>query len=228
VLLWTCVDNGYAHAISGCIKIAATVSPYDVSIDAMTDSEHKYSDRALVDAVLAGTPGAFEHLVRDHQALCWHIVLKLVRDPEDARDLCQDTFLRVHRHLHQYRFDSALKTWVGRVAYSVALRHLERRRIPLDAVPDEDGAVRALDAVASSEDVQSQVGQAQIDAIVRRHMGRLPPIQSLLLTLYHLDEFTIPEISATTGLPPGTIKSHLARARARLRDTLAMTLGERP
>ena len=76
------------------------------------------SDRALVAAVLAAEPGAFERLVREHQTLCWHIVLRLVRDPEDARDLCQEAFLRVHRHLHQYRFDCALKTWIGRVEKS--------------------------------------------------------------------------------------------------------------
>lgn len=185
------------------------------------------SDRALVAAVLAAEPGAFERLVRAHQTLCWHIVLRLVRDPEDARDLCQETFLRVHRHLDQYRFDCALRTWIGRVAYRVALRHLERRRIPLTepAMGDDEDP---LESVASDEDVSATAARAQTDAILRTHMARLPPIQSLLLTLYHLDELTIPEIAATTGLPAGTIKSHLARARARLRDTLAITLGERP
>jgi RNA polymerase sigma factor (sigma-70 family) len=201
----------------------------------MTPAHARSDDRELVTAVLGGAPGAFERLVREHQTLCWHIVLRLVRNPEDARDVCQDTFLRVHRYLEQYRFDSALRTWIGRIAYSAALRYLERRRIPLaddrfaggDDLSD-NGRDDVLDAIISDEDAQAHIEQSQIDAIVRRHMDRLPPIQSLLLALYHLDELTIPEISATTGLPPGTIKSHLARARARLRDTLAITLGERP
>jgi RNA polymerase sigma factor (sigma-70 family) len=198
----------------------------------MTSKQDYSDDRELVAAILGGTPGAFERLVREHQALCWHIVLKLVRDPEDARDVCQEAFLRAHRYLDQYRFDSALRTWIGRIAYSAALRHLERRRIPLaeDSLANtaEDAPASLLDAIDSGEDLQTRAAQAQIDAIVRSHMDRLPPIQSLLLTLYHLDELTIPEISATTGLPSGTIKSHLARARARLRATLAITLGERP
>lgn len=182
------------------------------------------SDRALVAAVLAAEPGAFERLVREHQTLCWHIVLRLVRDPEDARDLCQEAFLRVHRHLHQYRFDCALKTWIGRVACNVAMRHLERRRIPL--VEPAAGEDDPVESIPSEEDVAGSAQRLQADAIVRAHMARLPPIQSLLLTLYHLDELTIPEISAATGLPAGTIKSHLARARARLRDRLANTLGD--
>jgi RNA polymerase sigma-70 factor (ECF subfamily) len=63
----------------------------------------RMAGRELVEAVLAGRPGAFERLVREYQGLCWHIIVRLVRNPEDARELCQDTFLRVHRCLHQYR-----------------------------------------------------------------------------------------------------------------------------
>jgi RNA polymerase sigma factor (sigma-70 family) len=206
----------------------ATVLRLDVSNGQMTDDAPPMSDRALVEAVLAGAPGAFERLVREHQAVCWHIVLKLVRHPEDARDLCQDVFLRVHRYLHQYRHDSSLKTWVGRVAYTCALRHLERRRLPLELELAGDEGAAQIDAIDSGEDVHARASQAQIDAIVQAQMRRLPPIQNLLLTLYHLDELTIPEITAMTGLPSGTVKSHLSRARARLRDGLAITLGERP
>ena len=204
----------------------ATVARPDVSNRRMSD-ESPIPDRALVEAAIAGAPGAFERLVREHQTVCWHIVIKLVRHPEDARDLCQDVFMRVHRCLHQYRYDSSLKTWIGRIAYTCALRHLERRRMSLELELAGDDGEAAINAVASGEDVHARVSQAQINGIVQAQMRRLSPVQSLLLTLYHLDELTIPEIVAVTGLPSGTIKSHLARARARLRDGLAITLGER-
>lgn len=186
------------------------------------------ADRELVEATLAGRPGAFERLVRTHQTLCWHIVLKLVRDPEDARDLCQEVFLRVHRSLHQYRFDSALATWIGRIAYTRALRYLETRRIPLEReLGGEDGEA-ALERIAASDDPQGAAAQTQAETLLQAKMQTLPPIQSLLITLYHLDELSIPEISAMTGLPSGTIKSYLARGRARLRDALTPTLGDTP
>ena len=95
-------------------------------------------DRALVDAVLANAPGAFERLVGEYQGLCWHIIQRMVRQPDDTRELCQETFLRVHQCLHQYRHESALKSWIGQVAYSVAKRHLERKRIPLQETSDDD------------------------------------------------------------------------------------------
>ena len=67
-------------------------------------------DRALVEDVLAGRAGAFERLVRQYQGLCWHIIDRMVRHPDDTRELCQEAFLRVHQCLHQYRFESALKS----------------------------------------------------------------------------------------------------------------------
>src|SRR3546814_7824966 len=101
-------------------------------------------ERALVEGVLAGMPGAFERLVRDHQGLCWHVIQRMVRHPEDTRELCQEAFLRVHRHLHQYRFDAPLKSWIAQVAYSVALRHLERRRIPLARSEEHTSELQSL------------------------------------------------------------------------------------
>src|SRR3982751_1824618 len=95
-------------------------------------------EHARVRAVLANEAKAFESLVRDYQKLCWHIVFRMVRDPDDARDLCQETFLRVYQQLHQFRFECPLKSWIGRIAYSIALRHLERRRAALVTHPDDE------------------------------------------------------------------------------------------
>ena len=84
-------------------------------------------DEELVKAVLARAPGAFERLVARHQKLVWHMVYRMVQHPEDARDLSQDVFLRVHQNLGQYRFESSLSTWIGRVAFNVAGRYLEKK-----------------------------------------------------------------------------------------------------
>ena len=117
-------------------------------------------NRALVEAVLAGAPGAFERLVRQYQGLCWHIVLRMVRHPEDARELCQEAFLRVHQYLHQYRYDSALKSWIGQVAYSVAKRHLERKRIPLAESADEDG-LSLVESIGDGFDMENANAEQQ-------------------------------------------------------------------
>lgn len=184
-------------------------------------------ERALVDAVLAQAPGAFERLVREYQGLCWHIIHRMVRHPDNASELCQEAFLRVHQRLHQFRHESALKSWIGQVAYSVAKRHLERRRIPLaelSPVEQEEG-LSLLDQIGDRFDLEAACADAQVQDLLHAAIEALPPLQRTLLTLYHLDELPIAEIATITGLAEGTIKSHLFRTRKRLRELLEAPLG---
>jgi RNA polymerase sigma factor (sigma-70 family) len=182
-------------------------------------------DRALVDAVLARRPGAFERLVREYQGLCWHILYRMVRHPEDARELCQETFLKVYQHLDQYRFDAALKSWIGRVAYSVGLRHLERKRLPLVQPHDEDDGSAMLENIGDDFDLEGTFADNQSRGLLHDAIEQLSPLQRTVLGLYHFDELSITEIATITGLATGTIKSHLYRARLRLRDVLEPSLG---
>ena len=188
------------------------------------------ADRALVEAVLANRAGAFEQLVREYQGLCWHVVQRMVRHPEDTRELCQEAFLRVHRYLHQYRFDSPLKSWIGQVAYSVAKRHLERKRIALADVHvgggmDEDDGPSLLDNLGDGTDLQDAHVQAGEERELHAAIEQLPPLQRTILTLYHLEGLPIGEIATITGLAEGTIKSHLFRSRNKLREILAPRIG---
>jgi RNA polymerase sigma factor (sigma-70 family) len=184
----------------------------------------RHDDRELVDAVLANRPGAFECLVREYQGLCWHIIQRMVRNPEDARELCQDTFLRVHQCLHQYRGESALKSWIGRVAWTIALRHLQRKRIPLlDHVDDEGTSL--LENIGDGFDLESACADQETVRDLHDAIESLPPLQRTLLTLHHLEEMSIPDIARITGMASGTIKSHLFRSRLRLRATLESRTG---
>jgi RNA polymerase sigma-70 factor (ECF subfamily) len=180
-------------------------------------------DRALVTAVLERAPGAFERLIARHQALVWHLVARMVRHPEDARELCQDTFLRVHQRLHQYRFESALATWIGRVAFSVASRHLQRKRLPM--MESAQAEIDVLESVTDGFDLEAACADRETMSHLRAAIDALPPLQRTLVTLYHLDELAIAEIGAITGLPEGTVKNYLFRARQRLRRELESRLG---
>lgn len=196
----------------------------NVAMDTASTDSATSDDRARVHAVLSGVPGAFESLVRDHQGLCWHVIQRMVRHPEDTRELCQEAFLRVHRHLGQYRFDAPLKSWIAQVAYSVARRHLERRRIPLVESVDDDGMGLA-ERIADDRDLAATVADADAATHLYAAIEALPPLQRTLLTLYHFEELPIGEISRITGLAEGTIKSHLFRSRRALRVLLEPTIG---
>ena len=190
--------------------------------DSMDDI--RQADRALVDAVLANRPGAFERLVREYQGLCWHIIQRMVRHPEDARELCQDTFLRVHQCLHQYRYESALKSWIGRIAFTIALRHLQHKRIAL-VEPGGDDGESLVDSIGDGFDLEAACADEETARHLHEAIEALPPLQRTLLTLYYLEETSIPEIARITGMAAGTIKSHLFRSRLRLRDALETRTG---
>lgn len=183
------------------------------------------ADRALADAVLAGQFGAFERLVRQYQGLCWHVVDRMVRHPDDTRELCQEVFLRIHRSLHQYRGESALKSWIAQVAYSVASRHLERRRIPLVQMGGEENGPGVEETIGDGFDLEATVSDEEINMHLHSAIEALPPLQRTLLTLYHLEEIQIGEIARITGLAENTIKSHLFRSRKRLRTILESRIG---
>ncbi len=182
-------------------------------------------DRELVDAVLGGRPGAFERLVREYQGLCWHIIQRMVRHPEDARELCQETFLRVHQRLHQYRYESRLKSWIGRVAYTIALRHLQHKRIPILDSGGDDFDEALVETIGDGFDLETACADEETVRHLHAAIETLPPVQRTVLTLYYLEEMPIPEIARITGLAGGTIKSHLFRARLRLRGTLETGTG---
>jgi len=182
-------------------------------------------DHDMVNAVLERRPGAFERLVGQYQGLVWHLVYRMVRHPEDARELCQDVFLRVHDRLHQYRFESSLATWIRQVAFSVAARHLQKKRLPLVSASEEDDEGSLFDRIGDGFDLEAACLDNELMQQLTEAIERLPPLQRTLVTLFHLDEMPIADIAQVTNLPEGTVKNYLFRARHRLRLQLETSLG---
>ena len=195
----------------------ATAGAAGVSLVAMDAGSPALEDRGS--SGRAGQrPGAFELLVRRYERLCW-------RHPAHGAT-SEDTANSARRRCCactsacQYRHESPLKAWIAQVAWSVAKRHLERRRIPLaEAAIGEDGLAAAIE-VADEADVEGERGEAEVGERLQQAIEALPPLQRTVLMLYHLEEVPIGEIAGITGLAEGTIKSHLFRSRQRLRETL--------
>ncbi|EZP44406.1 RNA polymerase sigma-70 factor, ECF subfamily [Stenotrophomonas sp. RIT309] len=184
-------------------------------------------DRALVGAIIDGSQAAFAQLVETHQRTCAHVIGRMVGDRDQVADLLQETFLAVFRQLHRFRFESSLRTWISRVAYTTALQHLRRRRLEAQwmvavEVPEELGIGDEGPGPAElSEALQAgrQLGAA---------LERLSAPQRLIVGLHYLEDFDLAEIEQVTGLARGTIKSHLHRARQVLKQELVKhaTAGE--
>ncbi|RFF29500.1 RNA polymerase sigma factor [Wenzhouxiangella sediminis] len=173
-------------------------------------------DRALVEAVRSGREGAFAALVERHQRLVWHLVYRMVRHPEDCRELCQEVFIRVHAKLGQFRFDSSLATWIGKIAFSICARHLQRKRLPLLESGEDD--TPPVETAADDFDLAAACADQQLLGYLQEALEELPPISRTVLTLYYLEEMSVGEVSEIMDKPEGTIKNLLFRARNRLRS----------
>jgi RNA polymerase sigma-70 factor (ECF subfamily) len=169
-------------------------------------------DQALVTRAQTEKDGrAFEDLVRRHQGMVRTQLRRLMHgDAAGADDLAQETFVLAWRKLHQFRGDARFSTWLYRIAYSC---FLQSRRKPVDAVGDhEDGAADFGSTPSHSTDLRIDIARA---------MRRLPIAeQTVLLHCVQLG-LSHEEAAYVLSIPLGTVKSHAARGKARLRALLS-------
>ncbi|MBN1895860.1 sigma-70 family RNA polymerase sigma factor, partial [bacterium] len=163
-----------------------------------------------------GDAAAFREIVLSHQRLVAHVVFRMTGNAADAEDLCQDVFVKVYQNLGGFRGESKFSTWVGRIAYNTCINHLHKKRMPLfedvrkgsGDLDDQPGNDEWPDAYAEGRDLKARMD---------KEMACLTGLQRTVLTLYHVDEMSYGEIGEMLEMPEGTIKSHLFRARKKLR-----------
>ena len=179
-------------------------------------NEHGPPDRSLVNRVLHGDARAFAEIVENTESLVAQIVFKMVNNPEDRKDIVQDIYLRAYEGLKDFSFHSKLSTWIGRIAYNTCINYLEKKK-PL-LVSFEDPADK--ERVTGSVESEVLFSRKELEAILAIAIEKLSPVHKTLITLYHQEELAYIEIAQITGLPEGTVKSYLFRARKQLRDYL--------
>jgi RNA polymerase sigma factor (sigma-70 family) len=180
------------------------------------------NERSLVRRILGGDRDAFRIIVEEYGRMVTHIVSRMVRDKSEAEDLAQDVFLKVYENLGGFEFRSKMSTWIGRIAYTTCLNFLEKKRPSLaDDDLAEMGGVDTFPSAAPAPDAAAH--RAGVAEILEREIGALPVKYRTAVTLFHLHGLSYEEIGEVMGLPGGTVKSHLFRARKQLHDRLAST-----
>jgi RNA polymerase sigma-70 factor (ECF subfamily) len=176
----------------------------------------------LVFRAKRGETEAFRELVDLHKDRLFGFVWRMLRDHHEAEDVCQNTFVRAYESLHSYSEAFAFSTWLYTIAYRVCLNTLRKKR-PRAADLDLS-ALRTSDddalAVAESEEAR------RLRRLVWSAVERLSAPQKSAVLLFYREGKSCQEIGLVLGIPPVTVKSHLHRARARLKDLLAAELGD--
>lgn len=180
-------------------------------------------DRTLVSRVLTGDMQAFMQLIRQHERLVAHMVGRIVKNEEDREELCQDVFLRVHEKLGEFSFQSRLSTWIATIAWRQAINHLRKKKMLFADIPDEAAFSKAF---VEERNPETFAEERDLDVFVMKLVDELPAQYRVVLTLYHVDGMSYPEIEAVTKMPEGTVKSYLFRARNLLKEKVKAYLGK--
>jgi RNA polymerase sigma-70 factor, ECF subfamily len=175
-------------------------------------------ERDLVQRIAAGDMKAYRLLIKKYQKLVSHMVYRLVHNQQDHDDLCQEIFTRIYFKIGTFRHQAKLSTWIATIAYHETINWLKKHRKG-DAFLTEDPDLESYDAGLDTVE-PGGYPKEDLHAIVLRMVELLPPVYRSLITLYHLEGFKYAEISSITGLPEGTVKSYLSRARHLLKKKI--------
>ena len=175
--------------------------------------------RVLIADLKNGDHAAFEKIINDYRKLVIHIIFRIVKNTADREDLFQDIFIKVFKNIQNFRFQSKLSTWIGKIAYNTCVNHLKRNRTE---EIDENILTHTTENFFSDPQPlpDSLMTQKDMTAQVHKEIKKLNYIYRTVLTLFHLEEMSYKEISDIMNIPQGSVKSYLFRARKELKDRL--------
>ena len=174
------------------------------------------TDTQLVRRVQKGEKGAFDLLVVKYQHKIVNLVMRYVRDPDQAMDITQEAFLKAYRALPRFRGDSAFYTWLYRIAVNTAKNYLAaQRRRPMDIELDmQDPEQYGLHAKLKETDTPEGVTLShELRETLERAIEALPDDLRTAIILRELDGMSYEEIAQTMDCPVGTVRSRIFRAR---------------
>lgn len=181
------------------------------------------ADMELVVQARRGSEDGFEELVRRYQRPIVAYVYRMIGDYDAALDAAQEVFIKVYNSLDRYSPEYKFSTWIYRIAHNVAIDHLRRQNAHganlCVAGSDEDGFER-LPANADQPSPEAASERAERRETIEAVVQTLPPGYRELILLRHAHDMSYDEIAEVTGLPLGTVKNRIFRARACVRERL--------
>ncbi len=182
------------------------------------------SEKALIQAAQRGDLEAFNLLILRYQNLLFGIALRLLGDEDTAADAVQEALISAFRRFHTFRGDS-LKSWLARVVVNASYDELRKKRrqhsVPLEQLNAEGDEIESsawlVDPLA---DPEVQFESSELENAIQSSLAKLPAVYRLMLVLVDIEGMSYEEAAQAAGIPVGTVKSRLARARVQMQKSL--------
>jgi RNA polymerase sigma-70 factor (ECF subfamily) len=203
----------------------SAMSPASAAIRRNAPEER--SDEDLIQAVAAGDKTAFEALVHRHKVRLYNYLLRLLRDPAEAEEVAQETFVRAYVHAGKYRTVARFSTWLYTIATNLVRNRIRRQRsrprlfsISWGHGEDDEDGHGDIDLPDAGELPDRTLEREELQRLVEIGIVRIPAKYREAFVLREINHCTYEEIAAITGLKLGTVRSRINRGRGHFRDIM--------
>ena len=179
------------------------------------------ADEELVRRAQDGDERAFGEMVSRYEAKVYSLALKMVRNPEDAEDILQDTFLRAYRGIKSFKGDSTFSTWIYRITANSALMRLRKKQLPTVSIEDAEERETPVAIADWGPGPVEQVLNRELQQLMDEAIEALPAEFRQVFVLRDIEELSNTEVADILDLSVAAVKSRLHRARLKVRNRLA-------
>ena len=180
-----------------------------------------HEDEALIAAALAGSPHAWEKLVKRYESRVFNQGLRLMGNPSDAMDLLQEVFLGVYRNLHRFRGDAKFSSWLFRIAHNKAIDLSRRKRLLAGTPPNAGGEADPLEGLPADRQQEPEISlmRSELNQRIVERLSQLPLAQRLVVELKVFQSMTFEEIADMQDISENTAKTRFYAALKKLKQT---------
>lgn len=184
----------------------------------------RQDERAIIERCKQGDVSAFDELVRRYEKQVFNFAYRMTQNYDDASDIASDAFMKVYNAIESFRGDANFSTWLFRIVTNLYLDSRKRSKahmnIPLDEYIDLEESTVARQIEDPSPSPLHQIEAMERAGVLDGAINELPEYQRIMVFLYHTQCKSYEEIAEIVGLPIGTVKSRLNRARLALKKRL--------
>lgn len=188
-------------------------------------------DRVLVKRACAGEREAFYALVSRYERSLYRSALAITRNPADAEEVVQETFLRAYEHLAQFRGEAKFQTWLTQIALNTARMKLRKAHgglwESLDEPRETEEGLLPRDVAEWRENPEQRFGREELEKLLHHALSGLPPGYREVVALRDIQMLSTQETAELLGMSVANVKTRLLRARLQLRERLAAPMGRR-